>query len=156
VKAKKPAAKAVATSGLRAQSGTGFTLGVPTGWARQTVKDSVATFVYRDPATKTNVVELASSGRGTRTMAQWAADLQVEIRSAMNVTPAVSYVTLPAGKAIRLSFTRTIGTTKVVQVQYAVDAGPTAYDFTFTTTSSRATADLPVFARMMASLHLTS
>jgi hypothetical protein len=154
--AKKPAAKTAPTNGLRTQSGTGFTIGVPTSWARQTIKDSVATFVYRSPATKSNVVELTSSGRGSRTMAQWAADLEVELRSATNATPTVSYVTLPAGKAIRLSLTRTVGTTKIVQVQYVVDGGPTAYNFTFTTTSSRAAADLPVFARMIASLRLTS
>ncbi|HKT43234.1 MAG TPA: hypothetical protein VJQ85_00420 [Gaiellaceae bacterium] len=154
--AKKPAAKAAPTSGLRTQSGTGFTIGIPTSWVRQTVKDSVATFVYRNPGTRANLVELTSSGRGTRALAQWAADLQVELRSATNVTPTVSYVTLPAGKAIRLSITRTIGTTKIVQVQYAVDGGSTAPDFTFTTTASRAAADLPVFARMMASLRLTS
>lgn len=154
--AKKPAAKTAPASGLRTQSGSGFTIGVPTSWVRQTLKDSVATFLYRSPATKSNVVELTSSGRGARTMAQWAADLEVELRSATNVTPAVSYVTLPAGKAVRLSLSRTVGTTKVVQVQYVVDGGPKAYDFTFTTTSSRAAADLPTFARMMASLRLTS
>ena len=57
---RKPEAKII----IRSRSGTGFTLGVPTRWAHISLKDSVASFLYRDPATHTNVVEVTSSGRG--------------------------------------------------------------------------------------------
>ncbi|MGH2972765.1 MAG: hypothetical protein ACRDLE_11700 [Gaiellaceae bacterium] len=152
----KQAAPKAAANGLRTLSGTGFTISVPTSWTHQTIKDSVATFVYRNPVTKSNVVEVTSSGRGTRSMAQWAADLQGEFKSAVGVTPSVSFVTLHAGKAVRLAFTRTVSGTTVVQVEYAVDAGTTAYLFTFTATSAQYASDQATFAKMIASLRLTS
>ena len=73
--ASKPAAiktkakAAASTNGLKTFSGLGFSMGVPSGWSHQTIKDSVASFVYVNAATRTNVVEVSSSGRGTRTMA---------------------------------------------------------------------------------------
>jgi len=148
--------KAKVAAGLRTVSGTGFSIGVPTSWASQTIKDSVASFVYRNPVTKTNVVEVGSSGRGSRTMAQWAADLEVELRSGTDATPTSSIVTLPAGQAVRLVLTRTVGGAKIVQVQYAVDGGSTAYTFTFTATAAHYSADRLTFTRMMSSLRLTS
>ncbi|HZQ89802.1 MAG TPA: hypothetical protein VFA42_07320 [Gaiellaceae bacterium] len=148
--------KAKVASGLRTASGTGFSMGIPPTWTRQTLKDSVVSFAYRNPLTKTNVVEVGSSGRGSRTMAQWAADLKVEARAGTGATPTSAIVTLPAAPAVRLLFTRTVGGTKLVQVQYSVDGGSTAYTFTFTATAAHYVADQATFARMIASLRLTS
>ena len=45
---------------------------------------------------------------------------------------------------------------KLVQVQYVVDGGATAYTFTFTTTAGRYAADAPTFAKMIATLKLAA
>jgi hypothetical protein len=152
----KVAAKASTTSGLRSTAGNGFTMGVPTGWTHLTIPDSVATFIYRNPATHANVVEVTASGRGTRSYAQWAADLKLELASATGAVPSTSVVTLAAGKAVKLTVTRTSKGTKISQVQYVVDGGSTAYAFTFTTTAVRLAADAPTFAKMIASLRLAA
>ena len=152
----KASAKTSTTSGLRTIAGTGFTMGVPTGWAHLTIPDSVATFIYRNPATHANIVEVTASGRGTRSYAQWAADLKLELASATGAVPSTSIVTLAAGKAIKLTVTRTSKGTKIAQVQYVVDGGSTAYAFTFTTAAVRLGADAPTFAKMIASLRLTA
>jgi hypothetical protein len=160
--APKPAAvktktKAVSsTSGLKTAGGLGFTVGVPSGWSHQTLKDSVASFFYVNKATGTNVVEVSSSGRGTRTMAQWEADLKQELSSAAGVVPSAALVTLPAGNAVRLFLTHVVKGVKLVQVQYVVDGGANAYAFTFTSTGARYAADAPTFAKMIASLKLTA
>jgi len=129
---------------------------VPTGWTHLTLPDSVATFIYRNPATHANVVEVTASGRGTRSYAQWAADLKLELASATGAVPSASIVTLAAGKAVKLTVTRTSKGTKISQVQYVVDGGSTAYAFTFTTTAVRLAADAPTFAKMIASLRLAA
>ena len=143
-------------SGLHSFSGTGFSLGVPTGWTKQTLKDSVATFIYMNKSTGTNVVEVTASGRGSRTMAQWETDLKLELAASAGVAPTTSLVTLPAGKAVKLTATHAANGVKLVQVQYVVDGGSTAYTFTFTTTAARYAADAPTFAKMIATLKLTA
>jgi hypothetical protein len=152
----KVAAKKTVASGLRMLGGAGFTMGVPTAWARVTLKDSVVTFAYRDPVTYTNVVEVSTSGRGTRTMAQWEADQKAEVAAATGATPSASLITLAAGRAVKLTTTLTSKGQKVTQVQYVVDGGATAYTFTFTTTAARYSTDAPTFAKMIASLTLTA
>jgi len=154
-KATKKAATA-SMSGLHSFSGTGFSMGVPTGWTKQTLKDSVATFIYMNKSTGTNVVEVTASGRGSRPMAQWETDLKLELASSAGVAPTASLVTLPAGKAVKLTATHTANGVKLVQVQYVVDGGATAYTFTFTTTAARLAADAPTFAKMIATLKLTA
>ena len=151
----KVAAKRTAASGLHTMSGTGFTMGIPTGWTHRTVKDSVVSFFYVDNATRTNVVEVSASGRGTRTMTQWEADLKAEAASA-HLAPAAALVTLAAGRAVRLTVSRVVGGKSIVQVEYIVDGGTTAYGFTFTTTAARYAADAPTFAKMIDSLKLTA
>jgi hypothetical protein len=141
-------------SGLHSFRGTGFSLGVPTGWVHQTLKDSIATFVYMNKSTGTNVVEVTASGRGGRTMAQWETDLKLELASSAGVAPTASLVTLPAGKAVKLTVTHAANGVKLVQVQYVVDGGATAYTFTFTTTAARYAADASTFAKMIATLRL--
>ena len=153
--AKKASAPKLAT-GLTSRSGTGFTLGVPTRWARISLKDSVASFLYRDPATHTNVVEVTSSGRGARSYTQWAADLKLELAAGAGARPTTSIVTLTAGKAVRLTLTRASNGLEITQVQYVVDGGASAYAFTFTTTAAHVRADLPTFAKMIASLRLAA
>jgi hypothetical protein len=152
----KVAAKKTAASGLRMFAGQGFTMGVPNGWTHRTLKDSVASFFYVNKATGTNVVEISASGRGTRTVTQWENDLALESASAAHTTPSTALVTFAAGKAVKLTLSRVVGGKKIVQVQYIVDGGPTAYGFTFTTTAARFAADAPTFAKMMASLKLTA
>jgi hypothetical protein len=152
----KVAATKTTASGLRSLAGPGFTMGVPNGWTHRTLKDSVASFMYVNRTTGTNVVEVSASGRGTRSMTQWEADLKAELASAAHVTPSAALVTLAAGKAVKLTVSRVIGGAKIVQVQYIVDGGATAYGFTFTTTAARYTADAPTFAKMIASLKLTA
>jgi hypothetical protein len=147
---------AAVTSGLKMSAGPGFTMGVPSGWSHQTLKDSVASFFYLNRTTGTNVVEVSASGRGTRTLTQWEADLKAELASVAHVTPSAAVVTLAAGKAVKLTVSRVVGGAKVVQVQYVVDGGATAYGFTFTTTAARYAADAPAFAKMIASLKLTA
>jgi hypothetical protein len=141
---------------LQTVAGTGFSIGVPSGWKQQTLKDSVVAFAYANPAIQANVNEITSSGRSGRTMSQWAADLKKELVSAVGVTPSVSFVTLRAGKAVRLTVTQTVNGAKLSQVQYAVDAGATAYVFTFTASAAQFAADQPTFAKIIASLRLTS
>ena len=156
-KAKAPKKTATASmSGLHSFSGTGFSMGVPTGWTKQTLKDSVATFIYMNKSTGTNVVEVTASGRGGRPMAQWETDLKLELASSAGVAPTANLVTLPAGKAVKLTATHTANGVKLVQVQYVVDGGATAYTFTFTTTAARLAADAPTFAKMIATLKLTA
>jgi len=65
-------------------------------------------------------------------------------------------VTLAAGKAVRLTVSRVVGGRNIVQVEYIVDGGTTAYVFTFTTTATRYAADAPTFAKMIDSLRLTA
>jgi hypothetical protein len=154
-KATATAHKALA-SGLTVLTGMGFSIGVPSTWTKATIADSVATFIYRDPKTHANVVEVTASGRGTRTYAQWSSDLKLELASATGATPSASIVTLSAGKAVRLVVARTQSGTKIVQVQYVVDHGTTAYAFTFTTTAARYATDAPTFAKMIASVKLTA
>jgi hypothetical protein len=160
--ASKPAAiktktkAAASTNGLKTFSGLGFSMGVPSGWSHQTIKDSVASFVYVNAATRTNVVEVSSSGRGTRTMAQWEADLRQELASGSGATPSAALVTLPAGKAVRLVVTHVVKGVKLVQVQYVVDGGANAYAFTFTSTAARYAVDASTFAKMIGSLKLTA
>ncbi|MDE3191553.1 MAG: hypothetical protein KGL94_12130 [Acidobacteriota bacterium] len=143
-------------NGLKTVTGTGFTIGMPAGWKRLTLKDSIATFSYANTAVNANVNEVTGSGRGSRTMTQWGADLKTELMSSLGVTPSVSFSTLPSGQAVRLVMTRTVSGTKIVQVQYAVDAGSVAYLFTFTADAAHFAADQPTFARMISSLRLTS
>jgi hypothetical protein len=145
-------AGAVATSGLRTVTGSGFTIGIPSNWVHKTITDSVATFVYADPRTRTNIVAIGASGRGTRTLAQWENDLKTELAGATGVTPNASLVTLPAGPAVRLSLIRTVNGTSMAQLEYVVDAGSIAYTITFTSTTARYRSDLPTFAKMIASL----
>jgi len=160
--ASKPAAiktktkAAASTNGLKTFSGLGFSMGVPSGWSHQTLKDSVASFVYVNAATRTNVVEVSSSGRGTRTMVQWEADLRQELASGSGATPSAALVTLPAGKAVRLVVTHVVKGVKLVQVQYVVDGGANAYAFTFTSTAARYAVDASTFAKMIGSLKLTA
>ena len=153
---KKTATATASMSGLHSFSGTGFSLGVPTGWVRQTLKDSIATFIYMNKSTGTNVVEITSSGRGARTMTQWETDLKLELASSAGVAPTASLVTLPAGKAVKLTASHAANGVKLTQVQYVVDGGATAYTFTFTTTAARYAADAPTFAKMIATLKLTA
>jgi hypothetical protein len=154
VATKKKASSAV--SSLKTIPSAGFSMGVPTGWVKETLPDSIATFVYANPTTGTNVVEITGAGRGPRTMAQWEADLKSELASAVGVAPTASLVTLPAGPAVRLAVTRSVGGKPITQIQYAVDAGETAYTFTFTTNPSRYAADSATFAKMIASLKLAA
>ena len=153
---KKTGTPSASMSGLHSFSGTGFSLGVPTGWTKQTLKDSVATFIYMNKSTGTNVVEVTGSGRGARTMAQWETDLKLELASSAGVAPTASLVTLPAGKAVKLSVTHAANGVKLVQVEYVVNGGATAYTITFTTTAARYAADAPTFAKMIATLKLTA
>lgn len=148
--------KSSAANGLQTVTGTGFSMGVPAGWKQQTVKDGIATFVYANTAANASVDEVTASGRGSRTMTQWGADLKTELMSSLGVTPSVSFVTLPAGRAVRLTMTRSVSGTKIVQIQYAVDAGAITYMVTFTADAAHFTADQPTFARMISSLRLTS
>jgi hypothetical protein len=152
---KKAAAKAV-VSVLKSITSAGFSMGVPTRWVKKTIPDSVATFVYADPTTGTNVVEVTGAGRGSRTTAQWESDLTSELTSALGVTPTAALVTLPAGPAVRLTFNRTVSGKPITQIQYVVDAGETAYTFTFTTNPSRYAVDTSTFAKMIASLKLAT
>jgi hypothetical protein len=144
------------TSGLTSSAGPGFTMGVPLGWSHQTLKDSVASFFYLNRKTGTNVVEVSASGRGTRTLTQWEADLKAELGSAAGAAPSAALVTLPAGNAVRLTVTHVVKGVKLVQIQYIVDGGATAYGFTFTSAAARYAADAPTFAKMIASLKLTA
>jgi hypothetical protein len=152
-KKKTPAGVAVS---LKTITSAGFSMGVPSGWVKKTLPDSVATFVYADRTTGTNVVEVTGAGRGSRTTAQWESDLKSELASALGVTPAAALVTLPAGPAVRLSFTNTVGGKRITQLQYVVDAGETAYTITFTSIPSRYTVDAATFAKMIASLRLAA
>jgi hypothetical protein len=148
--------KKAAASALKTITSAGFSMGVPTRWVKKTLPDSVATFVYADPTTGANVVEVTGNGRGSRTIAQWETDLKSELASAVGITPTATLVTLPAGPAVRLSFTHTVGGKTITQVQYVVDAGETAYTVTFTSIPSRYALDAPTFARMIASLRLAA
>jgi hypothetical protein len=69
-------------------------------------------------------------------------------------TPTASVVSLPGGQAVRLVFTG--GSTKLAATEYFVDAGPVAYAFSFLGTAAHLTAGQATFARMMASLRLSS
>ena len=154
--APKKKASAASSVALKTIISAGFSMGVPSGWVKTTLPDSVATFVYADRTTGTNVVEVTGTGRGSRTTAQWESDLKSELTSALGVTPTATLVTLPAGPAVRLSFTHPVGGKSVTQVQYVVDAGETAYTITFTSTPSRYVVDAPTFAKMIASLRLAT
>jgi hypothetical protein len=147
---------APSTNGLKTFTGLGFSMGVPSSWSHKTIKDSVASFLYLNAATGTNVVEVSSSGRGTRTPAQWEADLKQELALGVGATPSAALVTLPAGKAVRLVVSHVVKGVKLVQVQYVVDGGTNAYAFTFTSTAARYAVDAPTFAKMIGSLKLTA
>jgi hypothetical protein len=89
-------------------------------------------------------------------LTQWEADLKSELGSVAGVTPSAALVTLPAGKAVRLTVMHVVKGVKLVQIQYIVDGAATAYGFTFTSSAARYAADAPTFAKMIASLKLTA
>jgi len=129
-------------------------MGIPSGWTKLSVPDSVVRFAYLDRITRANVNVIPTTGRNGRTFAQWASALAGQVHAAVGVTPTTSTTTLQAGTAVRLVFVRSSGDTKIVQVQYAVDASKTAYVITFTTTSARYAKDQLTFSKMIASFRL--
>ena len=143
-----------ASVALRSTAGDGFTMGIPSGWTKLSVPDSVVRFAYLDRITRANVNVIPTTGRNGRTFAQWASALAGQVHAAVGVTPTTSTTTLQAGTAVRLVFVRSSGDTKIVQVQYAVDASKTAYVITFTTTSARYAKDQLTFSKMIASFRL--
>ena len=154
-------ASAVKTSvklaaGLHSAAGDGFAMGVPTGWTKVSIPDSIIMFAYRNPATRANVNILRSSGRAGASLSAWRSRLAAEVRAAAGVSPSTTLVTLPAGHAVKLVFTHAVSGVRMTQVQYVVDAGASAYDITFTTTAARYAKDAPTFAKMIASFALTS
>jgi hypothetical protein len=145
-------------SGLTRAVGTGFTLSVPSAWKEVTLKDSIATFVYRSPVARNsfyaNVNVLQGSGRAGRAYAQWASDLAAQFRTSTGIAPSTAIVTLPAGKAVRLTASGTAGSARVTMLQYVIDAGATAYLVTYESSSASYPSYAPLFAKSIATFHL--
>jgi hypothetical protein len=149
----KPKSVASPAAGMKRAAGDGFHMDVPTGWVSRSVSDSLISFAYWDRVTRTNVNVVRGSGRAGRTFAAWKNDLSKEIAST-GATVSASVVTLPAGRAVRLTFSQKVNGVLVDGVQYVLDAGSVAYTVTFVASASKYASALPTFGKMISSFTL--
>ena len=114
-------------------------------------------FRYDAPKSAASVnVVVGQSERGTKSDADWLAaiEAQVKVYAAGPISAAV--VSLPAGKAVRITTTALNGQTTEDVLQYIVDNGLNEFVVTFVATPTEYRANLATFGHEVSSFQITN
>jgi hypothetical protein len=124
-----PVKKAAPASAYKRWSFGALSFELPTSWKKE--PPTSALFSAYDPGStpRSGIVVVLGAGRNGRTFDEWAKTLVADAQSKGAVGAVkTSIVTLPAGKAVWLSFYRASANGPLNTSQYVIDGGNYSYD----------------------------